>query len=235
MGLLVGAAVGLAIYHGSLLSGRNLFILCGATAGGVAAIIVHGYGRTVRLTDMSISVPQLSELHFAITKDNQQVAWKLFVESATRVSVQPLDEGCGIAREALASLYGLFNTTREILKESNPSQHVSSGRPTVEHLAIAMLNTELRPFLSRWHPILSRWEASHPGGQEVWPEDAVCRDELAAMQGRLRTYVLSFGKLAGVPDVGQILEGALTAERTPEGGLHRSPGKGSNQTNRLHP
>jgi hypothetical protein len=209
LGLVVGAAVGLAIYQGSRLTGRNLFVLCGGTAGAVAAVVVHGYSRTARLTDISISVPQFSQLHFAITKDSQQVAWKLFVEAVTRVSTQPLDTGSGSVREALASLHGLFAITREILKDAHPSRQTGKD-PTVEHLAIALLNTELRPFLSRWHPALRDWERSHPDqAASSWPEEGRCRAELAAMQTRLREYVLSFGRLAGVPNAGQIIEGTL--------------------------
>lgn len=209
LGLVVGGAVGMVIYQGSRLTGRNLFVLCGATAGAVAAIVVHGYSRTVRLTDITISVPQLSELRFAVTKDSQQVAWKLFVEAVTRVSVQPLDTGTGLIREALTSLYGLFAITRDVLKQTHPSPRTGTD-PTVEHLAIAMLNTELRPFLSRWHPALLAWEKAHPEqGEAGWPQDAECRSELAAMQRRLVTYMLSFGKLAGVPNAQQIVDGTL--------------------------
>lgn len=209
LGLVVGAAVGLAIYQGSRLSGRNLFILCGATAGAVATIVVHGYSRTVRLTDITVSVPQFSELHFAVTKDSQQVAWKLFVEAVTRISIQPLDGGTGVVREALNSLYSLFAITRDTLKQSQPSRQTGKD-PTVEHLAIAMLNAELRPFLSRWHPALLAWETTHPGqGERGWPQDAECRVELASMQQRLLGYGLSFGKLAGVPNAQQIVAGTV--------------------------
>ncbi|TCB97305.1 hypothetical protein E0H26_13710 [Micromonospora zingiberis] len=209
LGFVVGAAVGVAIYHASRLTGRNLFVLCGATAGGVAAVVVHGYSRNVRLTDVTISVPQFSDLHFAVTRDSQQVAWKLFVEAVTRISTQPLNAGDGLLREALTSLYGLFATTREVLKESQPSRQTDGG-PTVEHLAIAMLNVELRPFLSRWHPILGRWESAHPEQSEAgWPLNAECRSELAAMQKRLLPYIHGFGKLAGVRKAPQIVDGTL--------------------------
>lgn len=209
LGLVVGAAVGMAIYQGSRLTGRNLFILCGATAGGVAAIVVHGYSRNVRLTDVTVSVPQFSNLHFAVTRDSQQVAWKLFVEAVTRISTQPLSASEGLLREALTSLYGLFATTRDVLKESQPSRQ-TGGEPSVEHLAIAMLNVELRPFLSRWHPMLREWESGHPEQSEAgWPLDAECRSELMAVQKRLLPYVLGFARLAGVCNASQIVDGTL--------------------------
>jgi hypothetical protein len=209
LGLFVGAVVGFAVYGAGRLTGPGLFILAGAAGGGSAAVVMQFYGRSVRLTDISITVPQFSELHFAVTRDSQQVAWKLFVESVTRISTQPLNENIGLLREALTSLYGLFGITRDVLKQAQPSTR--AGRdPTVEHLAIAMLNNELRPFLSRWHPALREWETAHPDQPEaMWPHAAECRAELASMQRHLEEYVLGFGRLAGVPNSQEILQGVL--------------------------
>ena len=214
VGLAAGAAVGIAVYGASRLSGPGLFALAGATGGIVAALVFQLYSRSVRLTDITLTVPQFSSLHFAVTRDTRQVAWKLFVESVTRISTQPLDPGGGLLREALTSLYGLFTVTREILKESQPS--ATTGRdPTVEHLAIAMLNGELRPFLTRWHPVLLRWEKVHPNQPESeWPEAGACRSDLATMQRHLQQYVLGFGKLAGLPNAKEILEGVLGSQFT---------------------
>jgi len=208
-GLVVGAAVGLVVYRGSQLSGQSAFILCGTTVGGVAAAIIHSYTRVLQLTEVTVSVPQFSELRFAVTRDNQQVAWRLFVEAVTRVSVRPLEAGTGQLREAFNSLYTLFATTREVLAQAQPSRAVSN-KPTVEHLAIAMLSDELRPFLSTWHPRLRSWEqgnSAEPEGR--WPYDAECRDELAAMQRRLAQYVVGFGELAQVPNLDAVMRGNL--------------------------
>jgi hypothetical protein len=145
IGLLVGAATGLAVFQGSQLTGPSLFVLCGTVAGGVAAVVIHGYARTIRLTEITLEVPHLSELRFAVTRDNQQVAWRLFVETVTRVSMQRLDEEAGLIREAMNSLHTLFTTAREVLTEARPSQRTGRN-PTVEHLAVAMPNNEIRPF-----------------------------------------------------------------------------------------
>jgi hypothetical protein len=171
VGLLVGAVVGFAIYQGSRLEGQSLFVLCGTTAGGVAAVVIYGYARSIRLTEITLSIPQFSNVKFAVTRDNKAVAWRLFVETVTRVSLQPLDRSSGIVREAMNSLYALFGTTRQTLAEAQPSTRTGQA-PTVEHLAIAMLNKELRPFLSTWHPRLQAWEKEHPGESETaWPDN----------------------------------------------------------------
>lgn len=135
------------------------------------------------------------------------MAWKIFVETVTRVSTQPLAEHAGLLREAMTSLYGLFQVVREILKDTLPSP-AQGKAPTVEQLAITMLNLELRPFLSRWHPQLRQWEQANPGADEsAWPAGATCREELAVVQARIRDYAVGYARLAGVDDAAALITG----------------------------
>ena len=149
----IGAIVGLVVFTIAQVTGRNLYIIIGAAAGAAAVLVLQQYWRAAQLTEVKITVPQVSELTFVVNNDARQVAWKLYIETVTRVSTQPLTDEEGFIREALTSLYGLFATTRDTLKASRPSVPVSGGQ-TVEHLAVTMLNHELRPFLSKWHPRL---------------------------------------------------------------------------------
>jgi hypothetical protein len=210
IGLAVGAVAGLAVYQGSQLKGQSLYILCGTTAGGVAATVIYGFRRSVQLAEITLSVPQFTSMKFAVTKTNRVVAWKLFVEATTRVSLQPLGAEAGVLREAMTSLYLLFTNTRQTLAAAEPS--IKAGdTPTVEHLAIAMLNKELRPFLATWHPRLRAWELEHPEAPEKdWPANAQCRQDLAGVQRNLIRYTASFGELSGVSNIREILEGPLT-------------------------
>lgn len=202
---MVGAIVGAAVYQGSQLTGRSLYVLIGTTAGAVAAVVAHAYSTAIRLVDVTVSVPQFSSARFVVSPDSRAVAWQLFIESTTRISVQPLDADAGLLRETMNSLYSLFTTTRKVLMASEPSRRATHG-PTVEHLAISMLNHEIRPFLSRWHPRLRRWEAEHPGTPEQdWPEASQCREALAQMQRQLAAYTVSFGRLAGLTDVERVM------------------------------
>lgn len=208
VGLCVGALVGLAVYWGSHLTGVALYVLCGTVAGGVAALASFGYSRAIHLTELTVSVPHLTDLTFAVTPGNERVAWRLFVESVTRISVQPLDADAGFVREALDSLYLLFQSVRSILLEATPTGR-PRGAQTVEHLAIAMLNLQMRPFMARWHPRLTAWQQANPDTPESqWPENAECRAELEHMRLGLLRYVRGLGELAGVADLGSLLPGA---------------------------
>jgi hypothetical protein len=200
-GLVVGAVIGVLVYEASRLTGLSLFLLTGATAGGVAALLIHAYTKGgARLTDVSVTIPQFSELHFVLTRDTQQVAWRLFSQLSTRVATRPLASRAGLIREALSSLHALFLLTREIVEQVQPSARVGK-EPTVEHLAVAMLNHEIEPFLSFWHAELGRWERASPDhSEDEWPRNGECRAELARLQNGLRPYLLGFGKLAGMSD-----------------------------------
>ncbi|MCC5581864.1 hypothetical protein IMZ11_40310 [Microtetraspora sp. AC03309] len=196
--VVVGAMVGFIVFELTEAGGRWLFVATGAVAGVAAVIALQLYNRTARLTEVKITVPQISELTFVVNNESRTVAWKLFVETVTRISIQPLDEEEGLLREALSSLYGLFATTREILKTTRPSTPVPGGQ-TVEYLAITMLNLELRPFLSKWHPRLQEFEKGHPNLPEsAWGENTSCRRELQAIQGNIHRYAMGFAALAGV-------------------------------------
>ncbi|MEU4463566.1 hypothetical protein AB0G20_07620 [Streptomyces sp. NPDC024017] len=204
----IGAGLGLGVYAVSNAGGTYLFAITGGLTGAVVAIGLDAYRRAGRLTEVRVTVPQLSELTFVVNNDARQVSWQLFIESVTRVSVQPLDDDEGLLREALTSLYGLFATTRETLKVSRPSVHAGGGL-TVEHLAVNFLNAELRPFLTKWHPRLRAFEEGFPQRPESeWPQASECRSDLRKVQLNARQYVLAYARLAGVRDAQAMIEGS---------------------------
>ena len=93
-------------------------------------------------------------------------------------------------REAMNSLYSLFGSTREILRKAGPN--VGASHDSVGGIAIAVLNNGLRPFLSRWHPLLLEWEEKKPHGtspqahEKAWDKEIIVRGELDALRGDLR-------------------------------------------------
>jgi hypothetical protein len=218
----LGGAAATALYALDRAGNGYAFIVIGAAAGGLLAAGSDFYRRTARLTEVRISVPQLSELTFVVNDDKKQVSWQLFVESVTRMSTQRLGDDEGLIREALSSLYSLFSTTRDILRATRPTAR--GGGITVEYLAVNLLNRELRPFLSVWHPRLREFEQAHPELPESdWPRAAECRADLRRVQANTRGYVLGFARLAGVQEP-DLLLGGLVAE-----GPDESPDEGADE------
>src|SRR4051794_4952342 len=94
-------------------------------------------------------------------KHEQRAAWQLYVELVTRIAVAELKPHEGSLREALYSLHALFDITRKILHECGPSVAQPKGENNLSlgFIAVAILNTVLRPVLAKWHPLLSGYEA----------------------------------------------------------------------------
>lgn len=147
----------------------------------------------------------------------QDAAWEMYIELITRVGVVKLEPEEGLLREALASLYSLFETTRGILRRYGPEVARPSPGSTVSfgHLAIAILNHALRPTLATWHPALEDRESARPDDisrvewERAWEHHDELRSALDEVGATLRAYA---GLLAEVCDTKSLL--ALTERPT---------------------
>lgn len=93
-------------------------------------------------------------------QQEKKSAWELYIELVTRISVVELKKSEGILREALNSLYSLFPTTLQVLRKYGPpiaATHEDTDY-SLARLAVNFLNYELRPILSKWHPLLQDYE-----------------------------------------------------------------------------
>ena len=171
---------------------------------------------TLKLESLNINLPfGLGGANIVVSKAQQNVAWALYVELATRVAGVELKPGMGSAREALNSLYSLFDTTRSVLREQGPG--AAEGPESVGPIAIDILNQGLRPFLVKWHTSLGSFELrqaeeqrSRLGGEvtpvideSAWPErDDFYRELEENRQGMLQ-YVQALARVAGIVIKGQ--------------------------------
>ena len=158
-----------------------------------------------RLSKVKVSLPfGLGEAEWTPENTERDAAWRLYVELVTRVAIQDIPENHGVMREALTSLNSLFGTTRAILKEAGP--RVGAKTPSVGGLAIRVLNRGLRPFLTKWHPMLQAWEAQRPADRSVaehessWTDGRTFRNELSTLRQELSKYAYALGIAAGVEE-----------------------------------
>jgi hypothetical protein len=134
------------------------------------------------------------------------VAWELYVELASRVSMQPLDLDDGLLREALGSLHALFATTRQILRVAGPGAGAATG--SVGAIALSVLNRALRPFLTKWHPRLAAWEFTRRPDvapldhERAWEQSVQLRGELERVRCGLIQYARGLAEVAGVAPPG---------------------------------
>lgn len=155
------------------------------------------------LKSVSVSLPfGIGSASWEADPTEQNAAWELYIELVTRVAVQSLSAEQGTVREAMNSLYSLFGSTREILRKAGPA--VGASHDSVGGIAITVLNNGLRPFLSKWHPLLQMWEATKPENvspqahEKKWEQEPTLRRELEGLRQNLEQYANALGDIAGV-------------------------------------
>ena len=83
------------------------------------------------------------KMKWAPIKSDKDAAWELHAEMVTRIVTQPLPDSDGDLSTALHSIYSLFGTTRQIIR--------NYGRDCIEFskLSIMVLNQVVRPFTAK--------------------------------------------------------------------------------------
>jgi len=119
------------------------------------------------------------------------------------------------------------------LREAGPD--VGCSRESVGGIAIAVLNRGLRPFVSKWHALLHRWEnqrdpkISRKEHESCWPKENDFLAELNALRDDLDKYANALAAIAG--GIALVLNGKYVMSRVwgsnPHGlrfSASRSPG-----------
>ncbi|MEQ8462638.1 hypothetical protein [Coleofasciculus sp. E1-EBD-02] len=156
-----------------------------------------------KLKKVSVSLPfGIGGAEWEADETERQAAWSLYVELVTRITVQSLEADQGLLREALNSLYSMFAITRQILRDAGPDVGISSK--SVGGIAIAVLNKGLRPFLSKWHPLLQTWEVQKPATtspkqhEKNWSLEPQMHKELLVLGKELQQYAEALAAIVGV-------------------------------------
>ena len=165
----------------------------------------------LKVKTLSFSLPfGIGNVSIEADEAQQEAAWALYVELATRIAVVSLAPGDGSAREALNSLYSLFDTTREVLRGAGPG--IAKGPHSVGPLAIEILNKGLRPFLVEWHGRLSAFEREqteqqrerYGGGATIvideshWAGREAFYEALERNRQAMQVYIDALGTIAGI-------------------------------------
>ena len=155
---------------------------------------------------LNLKLPGIGGISGTWEPDESEVkaAWELYVEMVTRTPLGGFSSQEGSLREALNSIYSLFDTTRGILKRYGPGV----ARPKNGHalsfgyLAVSMLNRVLRPLLTEWHPRLGNWERKNPHLDEIeWEGREGFLYALEEVGTLLRQYASLFAEVADVPEL----------------------------------
>src|SRR5260370_14059630 len=181
-------------------------VLSGAT--GIVVGLLWPVGRSVvirlRIEDWRLEQVEIQGLKFISSGMQRRVAWNLFVQISTRIATQPMPEDSGDDGVALTSLYELFQLTRKTISEMEPTP-TATGE-TVETYALDMLNSDLRPFLSKWHP---RWDSflkSRVTSDTNWSMHTEFRVDLRQLQQQITKRARGLAEIAGVKNVDRFFQ-----------------------------
>ena len=195
--ILRGAACGLAI--GSFLFLRA--ILWPALRRTWSWLGVNGW----RITEANVAAFG-QELKITSTSSQRRAAWMLCVDLATRIVVRDMHDDYGDNGDALGSLYSFFQSARKTLSDTSPRPGVDGE--TVESYVIRVLNRDLAPFLSAWHPQWDAWRKANPNAPSIeWAYHKAFRDELRELQKKAHQIAAGLAKIAGYNDAEQRLFG----------------------------
>jgi hypothetical protein len=160
---------------------------------------------------VSIKLPWFGEIAgtWEPNEEEKLAAWEMYVELITRISVAELKAGEGLLREALSSLYSLFDTTRKILRQHGPTVAKPKGKGDLSfgYLSVAILNAVLRPVLAKWHPQLLDYESKKPASispleyEKQWPHNEELRKVLNQVRTVLVEYADILAEVAEVPSL----------------------------------
>lgn len=137
------------------------------------------------------------KMEFAPNDVDKKAAWHMYIELLTRITTQPLVNQYGDEKSALDSIYSLFPTTREIIKDN--------GWHCIEFtkIAIIILNQKIRPFTAKWH------KRSLEGAFDDAGQCNEFREELVDLQSELHKYTGMLSSMAGVENLVHLQDDGL--------------------------
>jgi len=146
---------------------------------------------------VSLSLPfGLGKAEWESNPSERRAAWCLYIELVTRVAVDQTPIAPNGESEALASLYSLFSATREILKDAGPD--VARSRESVGAIALAVLNSGIRPFLTKWHPLFEGLKTATASDSISTPSHDEFTTQLCTLRSELATFAQALADIAGV-------------------------------------
>ena len=97
------------------------------------------------------------KIKFRPNTTDLQIAYKIWVELSTRKIGLPIDLDHDVISEIYDSWYGFFSVTRDHIKELPATRFRRKDTERIIRLSIDVLNSGVRPHLTRWQARFRRW------------------------------------------------------------------------------
>ncbi len=130
---------------------------------------------------------------------DRQIAYKIWVELSTRKIGLPIDLNDDVISEVYDSWYNFFSVTRELIKDVPVSRFRRKDTEKIIRLSIEVLNTGIRPHLTKWQARFRRWyeralehedrvDAAPQDVQKEFPDYEALKEDLEQVNQRLIRY-----------------------------------------------
>lgn len=206
-----GGLSGAVAYWLASTSSILVWILAGGLIGIVIGLVwpvARSFTIRLRMDDWKLEEVEIQGLKFTSAGAQRRVAWRLFVEMATRIATQRMRDEDGDDGVALKSLRDLFQLTRTTISEMQPTPSASGD--TVETYSLDMLNSDLRPFLSKWHPFWDEFAKQGKADSQSWPKHIEFRKELKELQNKIEGRARGLAQIAGVQNIDRFFQHPTT-------------------------
>ena len=130
---------------------------------------------------------------------DQQIAYRIWVELSTRKIGLPINLDDDVISEIYDSWYDFFSVTRELVKDMPVSKFRRKDTKKIINLSIEVLNTGLRPHLTKWQARFRCWytkaldqdeysDASPQEVQKLFPDYETLKGDLETVNQWLIRY-----------------------------------------------
>ena len=99
------------------------------------------------------------QISFRPKKEDREIAYRIWIELSTRKIGLTIDLEQDVITEVYDSWYAFFGIVREILKEIPARELKDKGTHEIVRMSVELLNSGLRPHLTRWQAKFRCWHA----------------------------------------------------------------------------
>lgn len=132
-----------------------LFVILFGVSIIVKKILPLLHKNSMYIDEVELGIGTNSKVKIKFSREDREIAYKLWVEMSTRKIILPFDEENDVIVEVYDSWYSFFGIARGLLKDI-PVEKLNSSKQLIS-VTDRVLNKCLRPHLSKWQARFRKW------------------------------------------------------------------------------
>lgn len=132
-----------------------LFVILFGVSIIVKKILPLLHNNSMYIDEVELGIGTNSKVKIKFSREDREIAYKLWVEMSTRKIILPFDEENDVIVEVYDSWYSFFGIARGLLKDI-PVEKLNSSKQLIS-VTDRVLNKCLRPHLTKWQARFRKW------------------------------------------------------------------------------